>query len=291
VIAAILLIPGNTTFLGNLYSFGAMLSFTIAHLSIVALRLKHPEQYRPYRAPWNFNWRGKPVPLTAVLGAVGTGAAFLSVVALHTEARVIGTAWIVAGTIGYLLYRRRLGLDPRARYRAQTEQRPLDFLEVSYKSALVPIFGDTVEGDAMRRAAAIVDPDAVVEALYVLQVPPEHKLDAEVLAEQEYRARCALDVARLQARAKGLKVRVQLIRTRNPGKAIVEEARERRSDLIYISTDHAPSEERLLGPITRYVLAKRPCRVIVESSRAMKAAEGHPAGANGSAVATPIPVN
>jgi nucleotide-binding universal stress UspA family protein len=57
---------------------------------------------------------------------------------------------------------------------------------------------------------------------------------------------------------------VRLVRTRNPGAAIVEEARERRSDLIYISTEHAPSEEKLLGPTTRYVLAKRPCRVIVE---------------------------
>src|SRR5438034_1363991 len=36
VIAAILLAPGQTDFLGNLYSFGAMLSFTIAHISVIA---------------------------------------------------------------------------------------------------------------------------------------------------------------------------------------------------------------------------------------------------------------
>ena len=55
-----------------------------------------------------------------------------------------------------------------------------------------------------------------------------------------------------------------MLRTRNPGRAIVEEARDRRSDLIYISTEHAPSEEKLLGPTTRYVLAHRPCRVVIE---------------------------
>jgi APA family basic amino acid/polyamine antiporter len=260
-----LLAPGETDFLGNLYSFGAMLSFTIAHISIVALRLREPERYRPYRAPWNFNWRGKPVPLTAVLGALGTGAAFVSVVVLHTEARIVGTGWMVAGVAGYLIYRRHLGLSPTERHTIRREERPLDFLEVSYKSALVPIFGATVDTEAMRRAAAIVDPAAAVEALYVLQVPTESKLDGEAMEKQEYEARCALDVARLQARAKGLKVRVQLVRTRNPGAVIVEEARERHSDLIYISTEHAPSEEKLLGPTTRYVLAKRPCRVIVES--------------------------
>jgi APA family basic amino acid/polyamine antiporter len=262
-IAMALVLPGNTAFLGNLYSFGAMLSFTIAHLSIIALRRHEPDRYRPYRAPWNVPWRGAEVPLTAVIGAVGTGAAFVSVVVLHPEARIIGTAWIALGLAGYLLYRRRLGIDPRLQQRVRRPERPVGFLDVSYKSALVPIFGEDIDADAMHRAAAVVDPDAVVEAVYVLEVPREHDLP-EGFEQQEYEARCALDIARLQARARGLKVRVKLIRTRNPGRAIVEEALERDSDLIYISTDHAPSRERLLGPTVRYILAKRPCRVIVE---------------------------
>ncbi|HET7177230.1 MAG TPA: universal stress protein [Solirubrobacterales bacterium] len=263
-IAVLLVLPGNTAFLGNLYSFGAMLSFTIAHVSIVALRRRQPDRDRPYRAPWNVRWRGSEIPLTAVVGAVGTGAAFVSVVVLHSEARIIGTAWVLVGLAGYLLYRRHLGLDPREVSQVRRPQRPVGFLDVSYKSALVPIFGTDINADAMRRAAAVVDPDAFVEALYVLKVSAEHELPEGGFDEQEYEARCALDVARLQARALKLKVRVKLIRTRNPGRAIVEEALERGSDLIYISTEHAPGDERLLGPTTRYILAKRPCRVIVE---------------------------
>jgi len=270
-IAAALVLPGNTAFLGNLYSFGAMLSFTIAHLSILALRRREPGRYRPYRAPWNVRWRGTEIPLTAAIGAIGTGAAFVSVVVLHPEARIIGTAWLAAGLAGYLLYRRRLGIDPRVQQRVHRAQRPVGFLDLSYKAALVPIFGTDVDTEAMHRAAAVVDPDAVVEALFVLEVPREHELPAG-FEEQEYEARCALDEARLQARARGLKVRVKLIRTRNAGKAIVEEARERNSDLIYISTEHAPSRERLLGPTVRYILAKRPCRVIVEGGGEAQAA-------------------
>jgi APA family basic amino acid/polyamine antiporter len=266
-IAMLLVLPGNVAFLGNLYSFGAMLSFTIAHLSILALRSRRPDLYRPYRAPWNVRWRASEIPLTAVVGALGTGAAFISVVVLHPEARIIGTAWMAVGIVGYLIYRRRLGIDPRALVRVRRPQRPLGFLDVSYRSALVPIFGTDIDTDAMNRAAAVVDPDAFVEALYVLKVPPEHELP-EGLDEQEDAGRSALEVARLQARARGLKVHVKLVRTRNPGKAIVEEALDRRSDLIYISTQHAPSDERLLGPTTRYVLAKRPCRVIVEGGAA-----------------------
>jgi APA family basic amino acid/polyamine antiporter len=282
-IAVALVVPGNTDFLGNLYSFGAMLSFTIAHLSIVSLRVRKPDLYRPYRAPWNVRWRGSEVPLTAVIGAIGTGGAFVSVVALHPEARLIGTAWMAAGVAGYLLYRRRLGLDPRELSPVRRPQRPVGFLEVSYKSALVPLFGPDVDTNAMHRAAAVVDPDAFVEALYVLKVPAEHELPAG-LDEQEYEARCVLDVARLQARARGLKVRVKLIRARNPGRAIVEEALERRSDLIYLSTEHAPNDERLLGPTTRYILAKRPCRVIVEGGGNGQAASRWAAG---SGVASP----
>jgi APA family basic amino acid/polyamine antiporter len=274
-IAAVLILPGNTAFLGNLYSFGAMLSFTIAHLSIIALRRRQPDTDRPYRAPWNVRWRGAEIPLTAVIGAVGTGAAFVSVVVLHPEARTLGTAWLVVGLAGYLLYRRRLGIDPREVQQVRRRERPLDFLDVSYKSALVPIFGTNVDADAMARAAAVVDPDAAVEALYVLPIPKSCEMRDTDFDVQEYEARRLLEVARLQARARGLKVRVKLIRTRNPGRAIVDEARERGSDLIYVSTEHAPSNERLLGPTTRYLLAKRPCRVIVEGGNVQDAALRH----------------
>ena len=262
-IAIVLIIPGETNFLGNLYSFGAMLSFTIAHIAIVALRLKDPSRDRPYRAPWNIHWKGKPVPLTAVLGAIGTGAAFVSVVALHPEARIVGTGWMIVGTIGYFLYRRRQGLDPKKEYRIPRPERPVGFVEVAYHSALVPILGTSVDSEAMARAAKLVGPDAAVEAVYVLKVPGQLPLDGG-LEEEERAARRVLEVARMQAKVAGCRVRCRLIRTRNPGRAIVDEAKERRSDLIYMSTEHAPSEERLLGPTIRYVLAHRPCRVVIE---------------------------
>jgi basic amino acid/polyamine antiporter, APA family len=215
--------------------------------------------------------------MTAIVGAIATGAAFASVVALHTEARYVGTGWMVAGMAGYLLYRHRRGLDPRSQYRIERPQRPLGFYGVAYHSALVPIFDADVNSEAMARAAKLVGPDAEVEALYVLKVPRELELE-QGLEEEEERGRNVLEVARLQARARHLKVRVRLIRSRNPGRSIVREAIERHSDLIYLSTEHAPSEERLLGPTTRYVLANRPCRVIVEGGEGSE----HPgAGANG----------
>jgi nucleotide-binding universal stress UspA family protein len=185
------------------------------------------------------------------------------VVALHTEARYVGTGWMIMGVAGYFLYRRRAGLDPKLVYRIPHPPRPVGFLEPTYTSVIVPMFGPSVDTQAMARAAAIAGPDAAIEALYMLQIPTEQRLDCD-MSEEEAAARSVLEVARLQARTAKLKVRVRLVRTRNPGKSIVEEAIERRADLIYISTEHAPSDERTLGPTTRYVLAKRPCKVIVE---------------------------
>src|SRR5207247_1982965 len=52
-IACVLMIPGQATFLGNMYAFGAMLSFTIAHAAVVRMRVKDPDRERPYRGPWN----------------------------------------------------------------------------------------------------------------------------------------------------------------------------------------------------------------------------------------------
>src|SRR5437588_1164564 len=85
--AGILLIPGKTDFLGNLYSFGAMLSFTTAHVAVIALRIKDPDRERPYRMPWSIPVRGRQIPMTAVIGGIGTFVAWISVVVLHVEAR------------------------------------------------------------------------------------------------------------------------------------------------------------------------------------------------------------
>ena len=43
-IAILTLIPGKTDFLATLYSFGAMLSFTIAHVAVIQLRRKYPRR-------------------------------------------------------------------------------------------------------------------------------------------------------------------------------------------------------------------------------------------------------
>ena len=124
VIAGILLIPGQTNFLGNLYSFGAMLSFTTAHASVIALRFKDPTRDRPYKMPGNIRVRGCDLPITAVVGGIGTFAAWVSVIVLHVDARYVGIGWMIVGLVGYVIYRRRQGLDLVSDYRIERRERP-----------------------------------------------------------------------------------------------------------------------------------------------------------------------
>src|SRR5207249_425573 len=109
--AILALLPGQAAFLGNMYAFGAMLSFTIAHLAVIRLRKTHPEVERPYRGPGNFMVMGYDMPLFAVIGGVATAGAFAVVTALHPDVAVAGCCWLFVGVVGFVLYRRLQGLD------------------------------------------------------------------------------------------------------------------------------------------------------------------------------------
>src|SRR5687767_3540390 len=52
------LLPGQLDFLGTMYSFGAMLSFAIAHLSVIALRYRRPDEELLFRGRPNLRLGG-----------------------------------------------------------------------------------------------------------------------------------------------------------------------------------------------------------------------------------------
>ena len=279
-LASTLIIYGNTQVLGNLYSFGAMLSFTTAHAAIVKLRVSDPDRERPYRSPWGVRIKGAEIPMTAVIGGIGTASAWVAVTVLHVEARYVGVPWMIFGMAGYFYYRHSQGLDPRKHYRIARAERPPDFQELDYRTALVPIFGEDVSAAALHSAAKLIGEDGVVYAIFVLPVPSQLSLEAG-LEDEEAQGRSVLESARIQARRAGIKIHTGLIRTRNPGAALVEEAERVGSDVIYWSTIHAPAGEQRIGPTAAYLLSKRPCRIIIET-------ENRPARSS-SAAAAPAP--
>jgi len=110
LLAIVLIIPGSIEQMADVYAYGALLSFTIAHMSIIALRVREPDAHRPFRSPLNVRIKGYQIPMTAVLGGIWTFFVWTIVAFTHPIGRVVGTAWVVFGVLMYIIYRRAVGL-------------------------------------------------------------------------------------------------------------------------------------------------------------------------------------
>jgi APA family basic amino acid/polyamine antiporter len=267
VISIAVLLPGQTTFLGDMYAFGAMLSFTIAHAAIVALRVKDRAEEPGYRARPNVRIRGVDWPLFAILGGLGTAAAWIVVVVQKPGPRWAGLGWLVVGMIAYLLYRRRLGIAP-----AETTRLPLPVgraIALEYRNILVPVVGGPESDEATDVACRLAaERRATIAAFSVIEVPMELPLDAQ-LDEQEERADEQLDEARAIGDSYGVNVVTRLVRARKAGRAIVDEATRRQSEIVVMGAPRGGKRvgKAIFGDTVDFVLKHAPCRVMVAAAR------------------------
>ena len=105
-------VPDMYSRLGGLYAFGSMVSFAIAHASILALRIKEPNTERPFRLGLNIPFMGHQLPLTAILGLIGTATIWIVVVIMQPYSRWVGSAWIAVGLVIYWYTSRRRKSEP-----------------------------------------------------------------------------------------------------------------------------------------------------------------------------------
>jgi len=99
--------PNFFIILGSLYVFGSLLAFSLTHASIIRLRIKEPELFRPFKPRGNITVRGYELPLYALIGVVATSAMWLTMVIINHYALGIGLGWMASGLIFYLVFRRR----------------------------------------------------------------------------------------------------------------------------------------------------------------------------------------
>ena len=269
LIACVTLIPGQATFLGNLYAFGAMLSFTIAHLAIIRLRRREPLKRRPYRGPGVLRVAGWDLPLFAVFGGLGTGIAFLTVTLLHAAVALAGLGWLVIGVGVYIVYRRSQGLDLVTTTKVAVPK-PVVEHEAEYESILVA-FDDLrpYSRDAVAIAARLAAKRRRgIHVLVTITVPNTSPIDAQ-LPDQEREAQSVIEQARVQG-GRRVTGHWEKVRAGQAGRRIVEEAREMRARAIVMPLARRGSGSALFDRALETVLAERPCRVIIESSPAEK---------------------
>ncbi len=285
VISFGLVIPGDVLFLGGLYAYGATIAFTIAHVSLVRLRMTDPDRSRPFKVPLNVRFRGADIPLPALAAAGLTVIAWLSVLAFHDDARYIGTAWMLFGLVAYVVYRvvvERTSLTERVSVPAEALVK--DVHGVSYGGILVPVFGtpldDDIVGTAGRLAAADDTPGGTpphLEVVYVLDVPLTVPLEAPPSTERMEVANRALARAQqVGEEYETVEVATSVVRARKLGAGIVRAARERDIEVIVMGAEPPTrirggavlggvggSRPDEVGPVTAYVLRKAPCRVLL----------------------------
>jgi basic amino acid/polyamine antiporter, APA family len=264
-IAMITLIPGQTDFLATMYSFGAMLSFTIAHVAVIQLRRRQSGIERPWKAPFNFRAFGAELPLSAVLGGLGTFAAWIVVMALNPRTLVVGTGWMVFGLLVYVLYRRNQRLPLTETVKVLTPE-PLGVEEIEYRSVLVAFedgqpFSEEVVSTAVKLASKR---RRGIHIHSMLTVPTHLPLDAE-LPEQESEAQGKIEQAKLIG---GQRVtgHVERVRPGQSGYDIADEAKLINAAAVVVGLRHRDGRP-LYDKTLQTVLGERPCRVIVVSEQ------------------------
>ncbi len=295
LIAAGLVASEDLSFLIGIYAFGATLAFTIAHLSIIKLRFTEPDRDRPYRVPASVRIKGASLPVPAVVGALASAGGWVAVMVVHEPARYVGLGWMLFGIALYVIYRRadeapllkRVTVSPQV-LRAEPSR------ERDYGSVLVPLFGTDLDDDIVQTAALLVAGEqtdeaaidtATIEAIWIFVMPMSLPLDASLPEAQLQHARQVL--ARAKAVGEeytGVQVATATVRTRRAGYAIVDEARRRGVEAIVLGAEEPSSIrggarlggrsalEGYVGDITKYVVRKANCRVIVTAPAAKDSA-------------------
>jgi len=263
VAAIVLILPGQETLLGSVYSFGALLSFTMAHASVARLRAKRPDVERPYRGPGNLSIRGYDAPLFALVGGGFTAIAFVVIVVLNLQVAAIGTGWLIVGVLVYAAFRRRQGLDLTSTHKVAIPQPVVDH-EAEYDSVLVH-FGD--EGYDEQVLATAVKLAARkrrgIHVLVTITVPNSLEIDASMPAE-EAAADSLIEQAKLQGGGR-VSGHWEKVRAGQAGRRIIEEAQDMRAAAVVLTLPRRIAGTSVFGNTLETVLAERPCRVIIES--------------------------
>ncbi len=283
-----------TIILGDLYNYGALVSFMLVNLSLIVLRNKRPELYRPYKSPWalHISVKGKKwvIPVLPLLGFCVCLAVWILVLNLHEIGKYVGTLWFIAGILMYLAYRRSQKLHWRDHIPGTRVTHPdvahelhpeiagelkskYDLEKASkksppggkpaYHSILVSISRPETIDNIVEVACDILEEGGRLSLVNVVEVPPQLPAQAPVMNSK---SSAILLGAVEKARSQGVEATAEIISTRSIAEAIVQSATAKACDLIVLgSSQRTVTEKMLFGNIVDRILKDAPCDVAVFS--------------------------
>ena len=266
--AIVLILPGQETLLGSVYSFGALLSFTMAHAAVARLRAKRPDLERPYRGPGNLRIGNYDAPLFALVGGSFTAIAFVVIVVLNLKVAAIGVAWLAVGTLVYAAYRRQQGLDLASTHKVAIAQPVVDH-EAEYDSVLVHVGDEGYDEQMLATASKLAARKRRgIHVLVTITVPNSLQIDAP-MPEAESSADSIIEQAKLQGGGR-VSGHWEKVRAGQAGRRIIEEAQDMRAAAVVMTLPHRVQGTSVFGKTVETVLTERPCRVIIESRPATR---------------------
>lgn len=288
LIASGLAVLDDPRLLVAIFAFGSLVTFLIANLSVIVLRYREPAARPAFRVPLSIKLGEGSIPLPSALAAAGSTAALLGVFAFRHTAAAVGAAWLVAGVVMYVVYRRSQGQPLLQRLSVPEEDLrrgpARQMSRVGYGSILVPVFGGVLDDDIVSTAGRLAmeeadqgEGGAMIEALHVIEIPMSQPIDGPVPEDRLQRARRALARAKeVGEEYSGVEVATATVRARSTGEAIVREAARRGVEAIVLAAERPsrirggpllggvePRAAEFVGKVSDYVARKAPCRVIL----------------------------
>jgi basic amino acid/polyamine antiporter, APA family len=143
---------------------------------------------------------------------------------------------------------------------------------LEYSNIIVPVAAGYASDEAMDVACRLArERRSRIIAVTVVEVPLELPLDA-YLPDDVTEANEQLDEARAIGESYGVRVTTRLVRARNAGRAVVDEAYRRSAEIIVMGGPRRVRLQRgkpaIFGDTVDFVLKHAPCRVMVAAGRA-----------------------
>ncbi len=181
VIGIALALVGELTFVADLYNYGALLSYILVNVCLIVLRNKEPGAFRAWKIPGTLTFktgrRELHVPVISVVGAISCTILWLLILTFHQEGRILGTAWVVIGVIGFAALRRMKRMPILT---AETGKRILPGGYVMNASVLVRIPED--EDEIVESIRGALDKRFRITLLNILD-PAELGLSTDLLSD------------------------------------------------------------------------------------------------------------
>ena len=129
---------------------------------------------------------------------------------------------------------------------------------------LLPLKGEQVDEEAVWLAGTLVKPTGGrVYALYVIEVPRDHPVDADLPAETS-RGEAVLHQVEEHLKELKCEVTAEILQARDVGPAVIRESLERQADLVLVGMSYRRRHGVFsMGHAIPYILENASCPVLV----------------------------